>query len=51
MKTVAYGRCSRCTILAGPDRIEKVLVGGVCVSCWGERSRGVPDIPNEQEED
>ena len=51
INAVALGKCSRCTILAGPDHFEKVLIGDVCVSCWQERSRGIPDIPNETEDE
>ncbi len=43
-------RCGRCGILTGPDHEEEILVGGVCGWCWEERRRGVPDIPDEEED-
>ena len=46
----AVKRCSRCRSLVGPGHVEEILVGGVCGSCWREWVRGVPDIPDEEED-
>ena len=31
---LGHPRCRDCTILIGPEHVEKALIDGLCLSCW-----------------